>query len=379
MAEVHGFCDERFQALEDKFRHNISTGIDLGGSLAATLDGEFVVDLWGGYRDRERTRPWEQDILSFVFSTSKAMVIIATLMMVDRGLLDLDAPIAQYWPAFASNGKGAMTNRQVLVHRSGLPGFGQQIAWDQTHDWQHMIGVLEAAALWYEPGTISCYHPQTFGFILGELVRRLSGMPFDEFFRTEIAAPLNAEFHFGLSDARDQARVAELIYPSTSMIMPSAMGERAFNEIEARDWVTPNRMAAVIPASSGLATAKGIATIGAMMAMGGELNGRRFMSTDIIDQATTEQSYAEDEVLGWCRYGLGFGLDSAEFPGPTPTSFHWGGFGGSFITMDRTPRISCGFVPNRLLLDDSEKVTRPGNDRLFDLWQSLGEISRSLA
>jgi CubicO group peptidase (beta-lactamase class C family) len=374
MSEVHGYCDERFRALGDLFRANIERGIDHGASLAATLDGEFVVDLWGGYRDRARTKPWQHDTLVNVFSTSKAMVIVAMLMMVDRGLLDLDAPVAQYWPEFGRHGKDVITTRQILVHRSGLPGFGQQIAWDDAHNWQFMIGVLEDAELWFEPGTMSCYHSQTFGFLLGEIVRRLSGLPFDEFFRNEIAAPLSADFQFGVRGEHDQSRVAQLLYPMNEHPMPSAMGDRAFNEFEQREWVSPDRMAAVLPASGGLATAKGLATIGAMLAMGGELNGRRYLGADILDQATTEQSYAEDEVLGWCRYGLGFGLDSPEFPGATPTSFHWGGYGGSFITMDRASRISCGFAPNRLVIDDGVY-----GDRLTEMWQTLGEISLSLS
>ena len=308
MTEVHGFCDPRFQPLRDLFQSNLDSGIDEGGSLAATLNGEFVVDLWGGVRDRKRTKPWERNTLCFVFSTGKTMVNI--LLLVDRGLLDLDAPIARYWPEFGRNGKQNVTTRQVLIHQSGLPGFGRSIGFTEVHDWDHMIGVVEDAALWFEPGTASCYSPIIYGFILGELVHRLSGKPFDRFFADDIAGPLEADFHFGVDAAADQARVSEVWWPDTKFTSETALGDRAMSEPEPGEWVVPDRMAAVIPASNGIGNARSLARVGAMLAMGGELDGRRYLSRGIVDEASREQSYAEDALLGWCRLGLGFGLDS---------------------------------------------------------------------
>ena len=141
MVEVHGFCDERFRPLEAALRSNLEQGVDIGASLAVTLHGEPVVDLWGGWRDERMEVPWAADTLVRVFSTTKVAVIIAILILVDRGQLDLDAPIAEYWPEFASNGKGAVTARQVLVHRSGLPGFGRSFTSDEMADWEHMTGL----------------------------------------------------------------------------------------------------------------------------------------------------------------------------------------------------------------------------------------------
>ena len=156
--EVHGFRDDPFRTLEDVFRSNLAMDDGKGASFAVTLHGVPVVDLWGGWRDTELTRTWEADTVVLVMSTSKIPVIIAVLMAVDRGLLDLDVPIAEYWPEFASHGKGAITTRQVMVHRSGLPGFGCAVPVDKVSDWTYMTGLLEDAELWYEPGTISCYH-----------------------------------------------------------------------------------------------------------------------------------------------------------------------------------------------------------------------------
>ncbi len=377
VGEVHGFCDERFEPLGALFRSNQEQGVDEGASLAATLDGEFVVDLWAGTADRARTRPWVEDTLVNVFSTSKVMVNIAVLMVYDRGLLDLDAPIADYWPEFAHNGKGTITARQVLTHRSGLPGFGQSIGFEEVHDWDRMIGILERAELWYEPGTEAYYHPLTYGFLLGELVRRVRGLPFDEFFRQEIAGPLDADFHFGLSWPADQARVSQLWYPNPATVRHE-IDDPVMTELEQRDWVVPSRMAAVIPATSGIGNARSIARICAMVAMGGELDGRRYLSQATIEEAGTEQSFLEDRLMGWCRYGLGFGLDSEYFPASTPTSIHWGGFGGSLATMDPATGMSVGFAPNRLLEDENPDPKILPQDRLTTLIRTIGDVSRAL-
>jgi CubicO group peptidase (beta-lactamase class C family) len=377
VGEVHGFCDERFAALGALFRSNQEQGVDEGASLAATLGGEFVVDLWAGTTDRAKTQPWVEGTLVNVFSTSKVMVNIAVLMLYDRGLLDLDAPIADHWPEFAQNGKGTITARQVFTHRSGLPGFGQSIGFEEVHDWDRMIGILERAELWYEPGTEAYYHPLTYGFLLGELVRRVLGLPFDEFFRQEIAGPLGADFHFGLSSLADQARVSQLWYPNPATARDE-IDDPVMTELEQGDWVVPSRMAAVIPATSGIGNARSIARICAMVAMGGELDGRRYLSQATIEEAGTEQSFLEDRLMGWCRYGLGFGLDSEYFPASTPTSMHWGGFGGSLATMDPATGMSVGFAPNRLLEDENPDPKILPQDRLTTLIRTIGDVSRAL-
>jgi CubicO group peptidase (beta-lactamase class C family) len=240
------------------------------------------------------------------------MVNIAVLVLYDRGLLELDAPIADYWPEFAQNGKGTSTSRQVLVHRSGLPGFGRSFRFEEIHDWDAVIAVLERAEPWYEPGTEAYYHSMTYGYLLGEVVRRISGWAFEGFFRREIAAPLGADFHFGMTDPADQARVAQLWYPDPSTT-PDAVDDVVMTEIEMGDWVVPSRMAAVMPSASGIGNGRSLARICAMIAMGGELDGRRYLSRETIAEAGTEQSFQEDRLLGWCRYGLGFGLDSEYF------------------------------------------------------------------
>ncbi len=373
MGEIHGFCDDRFEPFGVLFGANQENGVDEGASLAVTYRGEFVVDLWAGTTDYGHEKAWAKDTMVFVFSTSKVMVNIVTLMVYDRGLLDLRAPIAEYWPEFAQHGKGTITALDVLVHRSGLPGFGQQIGWEEAHDWDHMIGLLERAELWYEPGAVTHYHPMNYGYILGELVRRVSGKTFADFFGEEVAGPLGADFHFGLSAPDDQARVAQL-WPPDEDTLPDETEDPTMTEFEQGMWVSPSRMAAVIPSAGGIGNGRSIARIGAMMAMGGELDGRRYLSPETVDEAGREHSFEDDRMMGMCRYGLGFGLDSEFFPGPTPTAMHWGGYGGSLATMDTATGISVGFAPNRLLVEGGLTA----HDRLTTMIRTIGDVSRSI-
>ena len=203
MAEVHGFCDERFRAIEEAFQGFLDSGVDKGASLAVTLRGEPVVDLWGGTRDYEERQPWEADTVVRVFSTSKVILMITVLLLVDRGLLDLDAPIVDYWPDFGRNGKDTMTARQVLLHRSGLPGFGCTISFDELDDWDLVMKVLEDAELWYEPGTISLLPPPDLRLHPRRADRRVGGVPVDEYVRRELTEPLDADFHFRFTGRTD--------------------------------------------------------------------------------------------------------------------------------------------------------------------------------
>ena len=374
MTDVHGFCDERFRPLEEAFRHNLDSGLDKGASLAVTLGGEFVVDLWGGTRDYEQATPWEADTVVRVFSTSKIMVVLMVLMLVDRGLLDLDEPIATYWPGFAKHGKGAITTRQVLVHRSGLPGFGHAVTFDDLSDPERSAAIIEDAELWYEPGTISCYHAQTFGAILGEIITRVSGSRFDEFFEQELAGPLGADFHFGLPT--EQAGRVSAIWPAEAEYdLEEPMAAAVMSELNTgNEWIDPDLLTRVVAGGSGLTNARAMARLGTIIALRGSVEGRQYLSPDIIEQAGSEQSYAEDLALGWCRYGLGLGLHADEFPAPTRTTVHWGGYGGSFLTMDPATAITSAFAQNQLLTDSGPQ----GDKRRVEYWGLLGEIIATL-
>ena len=374
MADVHGFCDERFRPLEDAFRANLDSGLDKGASLAVKLHGEPVVDLWGGTRDYEMTLPWEADTVVRVFSTSKVMVMIMILMLVDRGHLDLDEPIATYWPEFAKHGKGTITTRQVLIHQSGLPGYGRSVTFEELGDRRRSSAIIEDAELWFDPGTASCYHAQTFGDLLAGVIERTSGFPFEEFHEREIAVPLAADFHFGLPV--EQAGRVSALWPAKGQLVPiSPMAERVIAEfLTESELIDPDLLPTAVASLGGITNARALAHIGSIIAMNGEVDGRRYLSSAIIAEAGTEQSHADDLAVGWVRYGLGFGLHTEDYPAPTPTTMHWGGYGGSFITMDPASGVSCGFAQSQLLLDGGPFADR----RRVEFWRLLGEITATL-
>src|SRR5262245_37926812 len=208
-----GTCSPRFEPLRELFAAKLASGEDLGASLAVNIDGEMVVDLWGGWVDEARTVPWTENTIICVFSTTKVMTTLAALVLVDRGQLDLDATVASYWPEFAARGKAGITVRHLLSYRSGVSGWDQPVTIDDIYDWDKSTAMLAAQAPWWEPGTASGYHPLTYGHLIGEVIRRITGQRLGEFFRTQIAQPLGADFHIGLSPSEFQ-RVANVVPPA---------------------------------------------------------------------------------------------------------------------------------------------------------------------
>src|SRR5271165_4775643 len=207
---VGGFAQERFAAVRDAFAANLASGADVGACFAATVDGETVVDLWGGFADEAGTRPWERDTLVNVYSTTKTMTALTALMLADRGELDFDAPVARYWPEFAANGKARVKVSHLMSHSAGLSGWRERLKTEDLYDWEKMTSLLAAQAPLWEPGTASGYHVVTFGFLVGEVVRRITGKSLGTVFREEIAEPLGADFHIGLPASED-SRVAEIV------------------------------------------------------------------------------------------------------------------------------------------------------------------------
>jgi CubicO group peptidase (beta-lactamase class C family) len=209
-AVVHGFAHECFAAARDAFAASLASGDDVGASFCATLEGETVVDLWGGYADEAKTRPWEKDTIVNVYSTTKTMAALTALLLADRGELDFDAPVAAYWPEFAANGKRAITIRHLMSHASGLSGWREPFTGSDLYDAERAAQLLAAQAPLWEPGAASGYHVYTFGFLIGEVVRRITGKTLGTVFREEIAEPLHADFWIGLPGSEDP-RVADLI------------------------------------------------------------------------------------------------------------------------------------------------------------------------
>ncbi|MHA1670511.1 MAG: serine hydrolase [Promethearchaeota archaeon] len=226
--EIHGLCEPRFKAVKDAFTLNFDEEMEVGASFAVMINGKYVIDIWGGYKEKKKTHPWEKDTITNVYSTTKIPTVLCTMMCVDRGLLDLDEKVAKYWPEFAQNGKENVLVRQILSHTSGLAGIEETIPSRAYYDWDKIISLLEAQKPWWKPGTKSGYHATTHGYLLGELVRRVTGKTLGTFFKEEIAIPLNIDFHIGLTE-KDILRVSKLIPDRPKMEYVSLLLKSIFN------------------------------------------------------------------------------------------------------------------------------------------------------
>jgi len=352
--EIHGFYEERFEPVKKVLADSIKSGNDLGASFAATINGEYVVDIWGGYSDVAKTQPWERDTIVNVFSTTKVMSVLCVLMLVDRGLIDLDTPVAKYWTEFAQNGKENLPVRFILSHTAGLPGFNKVIDVKTLYDWDQIVNILAAQPPSWKPGTRSGYHAITQGYLLGELVRRVTHKTIGKFYQDEIAVPLKADFHIGLS-AENDSRVAEMIPPEAIediTITPESRASKGFftPALLVKDFLSREWRGAEIPAANGHGNARSAAKVGAALACGGELDDVKIISLKTIEEAIKEQSYSKDIIMQIpIRWGLGFGLNSREMRlGRNPRAFCWGGWGGSSLVMDLDDKISYSFVMNKM-------------------------------
>ena len=356
--EVHGYCEKSFERVREAFAKNFAVENEVGASFAAMVDGEMVVDLWGGFADKAGTRPWGRDTLANVWSTTKAMTAICAHVLVDRGLLDVEAPVARYWPEFAQAGKGDIPVKWLLSHQAGLAGIVEPMPTEAWYDWERITAALAAQAPLWEPGTVSGYHGVTFGHLVGEVVRRISGRSLGTFFREEVALPLGADFWIGLPASEDH-RVAEMVAPAMTLTgnvdpnddSPKAKMRRAMGNPPVSASMPAQRAwrAAEIPAVNGQGTARACAKVMGTLAQGGRSGYHRLMKEETVNAAIQEQVYGTDLQLGPMRWGLGFMLASNEMPlSPNPRTFGHGGWGGSFAMADLDAKVSCGYVMNRM-------------------------------
>lgn len=350
--KIEGKCDEKFAAVREAFENNFKSGADVGASFAASKDGEIVVDLWGGWADEERTRPWTKDTIVNVYSTTKTMTALTALLLADRGVLDLHAPVAKYWPEFAANGKGAIKVSHLLSHSAGLSGWDEQISAQVIYDWDRTCALLAAQKPWWEPGSAPGYHALTQGYLVGEVIRRASGKTVGTVFREEIAGPLNADFWIGLPASED-ARVADLIPPPTGLAAASApgtIGARTFNnppmtalEPRTRAW-----RGAEIPAAGGTGNARAICEAQTVIANLGVSKGKRIMSEAGARRALEHQITGTDVVMNIpAKFGMGYGLPGELIPLP-PQACFWGGWGGSLVINDLGSRSCFAYAMNRM-------------------------------
>lgn len=354
---IHGTCDPRFSAVRDAFANNFASGSEHGACVAISVGGEMVVDLWGGCRDEAKTQPWEENTIVNVYSTTKTMTALTALMLADRGQLDLHAPVAKYWPEFAANGKENVTVAHLMSHAAGLPGWDEMLRVEDIYDWNKACALLAAQKPWWEPGTASGYHAVTQGYLVGEVVRRVTGKSLGTVFREEIAEPLNADFHIG-TGAEHDPRIAELIPPTPSggaagpANDPASIAGRTFASppLNAYDSRTRAWRAAEIPAAGGHGNARSVCEVQTVLANGGVSKGKRIMSADGCRVALQEQVSGTDLVFGAPqRFGMGYGLPGALMrPIHPDATCYWGGWGGSIVMIDMDARFCFAYVMNRM-------------------------------
>lgn len=406
--EVAGFCDPRFQRVADEFVQNFQERGEVGASVCVTLEGETVVDLWGGSAAPAAGTPWKENTLCMVWSSTKGATSLCAHILASRGELDLDAPVARYWPEFAQAGKEAIPVKMLLNHQAGVPGVREPLPDGAFFDWDYMVSMLAKQEPFWRPGSMHGYHALTFGWLVGEVVRRVSGKSLGTFFREEVAEPLGLDFWIGLPEEHEN-RVS-LIIPAdppsaegpippfyaaamtdpTSMQMtvlfntggymiPGPDGVMGFNLRAAR--------AAEIGAASGMTNARGLAGMYAPLANGGSLNGISLVSCDTIARmaAVSSASGLDATLLAPTRFALGYAksVDNRREPSCTvddslilsEEAFGHPGSGGSIGFADPAIAMSFGYAMNRM--GGGLGLNSRGQSLVDAVYQSLGYTSNA--
>ncbi|MET9685448.1 serine hydrolase domain-containing protein [Streptomyces coeruleorubidus] len=356
MADLEGVCDERFAEVAARLSENLDTGEELGASIAVVVDGEPVVDLWGGWADQDRSVPWRRDTITNVWSCTKTVTSLAALLLVERGVLDVDAAVARYWPEFAARGKEGVLVRHLLSHTSGVSGWERPVTVAAVCDVPASTARLAAQAPWWPPGSASGYHLLNYGHLVGELILRIDGRTLGRFVAEEIAGPLGADFHIGLADSEFD-RVADVVPPpfrssDLAGADPNGVAVKTFTgPLGGADesW-RPEWRRAEIGAANGHGNARSLARIHSVIACGGTLDGVSLLSPSIIDLIFHQQSDGPDLVLGaHLRFGIGFGLPSPAVPYLPPGRIcFWTGWGGSVVVIDTERRAAISYVMNSM-------------------------------
>ncbi|KUN21410.1 esterase [Streptomyces antibioticus] len=362
--DVNGTVAEGFEPVRDAFVRNFEQLGDRGAAVAVYRDGHKVVDLWAGTKDVDGTEPWQRGTAQIVRSATKGVAAAVPLMLAEEGRLDLDAPVGEYWPEFKAHGKERVLVRHVLNHRAGLPVLDRPITPAEALDPSRGPAAVAAQAPEWEPGTDHGYHALTYGWLLDELVRRVTGRGTGEWIAERIAGPLGADLWLGLPDAQAQraGRVGPVDAPEAAAALrmrprrsvteayeaPDSLTNRAFGAITPfPDQNDPAYRASALSATNGIATADGLARFYA--ATVGEVDGVRLLSPDTVERARAEESAGPDRVLVVnTRFGLGYMLHGSASPFLGPGSFGHPGRGGSLGFADPESGIGFGYVTNGL-------------------------------
>jgi CubicO group peptidase (beta-lactamase class C family) len=370
---VDGACDPAFAPVRDVLAAQLADGRQLGAALAVRVGDREVVDIWGGHADPERSRRWSADTVVNVWSTTKGVVALAFHMLVDRGLLDPDRPVRMYWPEFTND---AVLVRHLLSHRAGLAAFREPTTSEDLADWKLMITRLADTQPWWDPGTASGYHALTYGFLVGELIRRASGSTVRDFLHREVADRAGADFSIGLSPA-DNRRAATLVQPPPAdpaafqamfaQLNPVALAALTNPVVGPAEGNAAFWREAEIPAANGHATARGVAALYGAFAFGGVAGGQRLLGAAQVERAREGQGACVDLVIGDAglggresELGLGLWLSGKDgHYGPNPRAIGHDGFGGSFGLADPEAGLAIGHVMNlmgNVIADDPRKM-----------------------
>ncbi len=405
--EIAGFCDPRFERVAQEFERNFQQRDELGASVCVTLEGERVVDLWGGIAHPDSQAPWVEDTLSIVWSATKGATALCAHILASRGLLDLDAPVIRYWPEFGQAGKETIPVKMLLNHQSGLAALSEPLPAGAFYDWELMIKALEKQKPFWRPGSMHGYHGFTFGWLVGEVVRRVSGKSLGTFFREEVAEPLGLDFWIGLPEELEN-RVALMIpapppgpegpvpamfvamadptslqtlvmFNSGGHMLPRSDGTLGFNLRAAH--------AAEIGAAGGISNARGLAGMYAPLANGGSLKGVNLVSRDTLARmgAVSSASALDASILAPTRFSLGYAksIDNRREPGCTENdsvilsevAFGHPGFGGVLGFADPAERMSFGYVMNRM--GQGLGINQRGQSLIDAVYLSLGYTSNT--
>jgi CubicO group peptidase (beta-lactamase class C family) len=367
MAEIDGEVAPGFEPVRDAFAANFERHGDVGAAFSLYRDGRKLVDLWGGSADNRTGKPWVEDTTELVFSTTKGATAACAHILAQRGELDFDAPVSDYWPEFKAEGKGALPVRWLLSHRAGLPVLDARLTAEEALAWEPMVAALAAQRPVWEPGTEHGYHAMTFGWLVGEVVHRISGRTVGRFFDDEIARPLGLDFWIGLPEEHehrvgrliamprpepadvDLASLPDAFRPAAEAFLdPSSLTNRALSMTSPPlDFNSRAVHAAEVPAANGICTARSLARFYAGLI--GEVDGVRVLTPETVANATVEQSVGPDRILFVpTRIGLGYFLPSPFSPLGGPTSFGHAGMGGSLGFADPATGIAFGYVMNRM-------------------------------
>lgn len=369
--DVQGHCEDRFATVADALGRAISDGEEVGAAIAIDVDGELVVDIWGGHADAAKTRPWTADTIVNVWSSTKTVTALAGLMLIDRGLIAPDTPVVEVWPEFGANGKDRIEFRHFLSHSSGVSGWDQPVVVEDLYDWEKSTSMLAAQKPWWEPGSASGYHAITYGHLIGEVVRRVTGKHLKQFVADEIAGPLGADFRIG-AEPGDFDRIAEIIPTDDPFEGIPPMDQWSEPMLKTFTGPAPDPLVANMDAwraadmggVNGHTNARGLARILSPISLGGTVDGVTLLRPETIEQIFEVQTDGPDLVLAGhpIRFGLGFGLPSPETIPYIPDGkiCFWGGWGGSWESMNPDRRTTIAYVMNKMGagIEGSERTAR---------------------